>query len=360
MDTPPPTSGRLAYAKLYAFAKIFRAVSSTGSALGRLMGGADPIEPPDEVVYVKSSKSNRTIRINIHRNALSKKSMYGPTRVHMNWHAGGWMLAAQGQNGGLIRTILHSGNLATYPLTILDCSYALSPEWPCPADTEDARDSYDYVLQHPELYDASKVTMSGFSAGGTIALGLSVTLGAEARAKEQTGPFQHPVKAVMTFYPRASWMENSKEDNPIPSSAPGQGLPKGIQEAMHAARFFNHGPSLSIEEEAKRIGDLQKLPAVSPIFAPTCDFPPIVAFYSAELDTLMGKTEELRERLIRDGGVELLGKCVKGVGHAWDLLARPGQIGYEDREEAYNEVGKTIARAGGYFDHPVNPDELGN
>jgi acetyl esterase/lipase len=277
------------------------------------------------------------------------------------------MLRTQGQNGGLIRTLLHSGTLAMYPLTILDCTYALGPEWPCPADTEDARDAYDYVLQHPELYDASKITMSGFSAGGTVALGLSVALGAEARAKQHDGPFQHPVKAVMTFYPRVSWVEDiedkltppnvpdSEEAKPTPPSAPG--LPKGIQEAMRAARFFNHGPPLSVEEEVKRIEDLQKLPVISPIFAATQDFPPIVAFYTAEFDKLVN-TEELRERLIRDGGVEVLGKCVKGVGHAWDIMARPGQFGYEEREEAYGEVARTIARAGGYFDNPVDPQTL--
>jgi hypothetical protein len=54
--------------------------------MGRWIGSADPIEPPDEVVHIKSSKSDRTIRINIHRNALGRKSMYGPTGVHMNWH----------------------------------------------------------------------------------------------------------------------------------------------------------------------------------------------------------------------------------------------------------------------------------
>ncbi|PVF93783.1 alpha/beta-hydrolase [Serendipita vermifera] len=349
MIDPNATTGRMAYAKIYMIAKLARAMSLTSAAIARWTGHADAIEPPHEVVYIQSSKGRRSIRINIHRNKAAIKSTHGPTAVHMNWHGSGCILPLLGQNGEMIRAILNSEELAIYPLTILDCAYALSPEYPCPADAEDARDAYDYVIRHPELYDASRLTMTGFSAGGALALGLSATLGAEAREKEKASSFTHPVKAVITFYPISTWIDNDDEEKAPPRDMAGHFMPKPVRDMIEAAHFFspNRASTLTPEEETKRKDDLKRLPAISPIFAPTQDFPPIVGFYTVEYDVLTKKTEELREQLIKDGGVEVLGKYIPGVGHGWDFMARKGQHGYEDRVEAYTGITKVIARVGG-------------
>jgi acetyl esterase/lipase len=369
MSDSPAATDKNAYCKVLVMAKIARFMTWTSGTISRWTGRADPIEPPHEVVYIQSSKGGRSIRINIHRNKAALKSTYGPTAVHMNWHGmfhfcsimfslnmilflgSGCILPLLGINGALIRALLNYEDLATYPLTILDCGYALSPEYPCPADAEDARDAYEYVLRHPELYDASRVTMSGFSAGGALALGLSVGVGAEARAiaKEHDVPFKHPIKAVIAFYPISTWIDNDDEEMTPPRDMPGHFMPKPVRDMIEAAHFFppNHKLSLSPEEEAKRKDDLKRLPIISPIFAATHDFPSIVGLYTTEYDVLTKKTEELRERLMKDDGIEVLGKYLPGFGHGWDLMARKGQVGYEDREDAYRCVAKVIARVGG-------------
>jgi acetyl esterase/lipase len=44
---------------------------------------------------------------------------------------------------------------------------------------KDALDVVRYVMAHPAIYDRNQVFVSGFSAGGSLALGVSLTLGPE-------------------------------------------------------------------------------------------------------------------------------------------------------------------------------------
>jgi hypothetical protein len=90
------TTGRFAYLKLVTMVKLQRGVFNLLVSLGRLTGKVD-YEAPQEVIYINSSKSHRTIRINVHRNKAAL-STPGPTAVHMNWHG---MLA-------LLQRILYS------------------------------------------------------------------------------------------------------------------------------------------------------------------------------------------------------------------------------------------------------------
>jgi acetyl esterase/lipase len=236
-------------------------------------------------------------------------------------------------------------------MTILDCSYALSPEYPAPADIEDARDAFDYVLKSPDKYDASRITCSGFSAGGTVALGLSVDIGAEARAKAREDTFVHPIKAVMTFYPVATWLgEMPKVDIPSgPKDWPGMVFPDFIVDMMLSAHLFSPtlNSTLSPEQEQERIKALKSLPKVSPACADPNDFPPSVVIYTAEYDLLAGKANELRETLEKAGGREVSGKMVMKAGHGWDLDTREGTARHKDRVEAYETCIRAIAKVGG-------------
>lgn len=168
MSTSSDTTGRTNYVKLYLMAKMMRGFSLFGIALGRAMGRVERVEPPQEIVTISSTKGKRTIRIHIYRNKAALGLTNGTSAVHINWHGSGWMLPLHGQNGGLIRTILSSDLLTTdaYPVTIFDCSYALSPEHPAPAPYEDARDVYDYLMKNATKFnvDMDRVTLSGTSA----------------------------------------------------------------------------------------------------------------------------------------------------------------------------------------------------
>jgi acetyl esterase/lipase len=90
------------------------------------------------------------------------------------------MIPLLGSDRGFLHHTLPNSLFAEYPLTILDCDYAKLLEWLCLADTEDAPDVYEWALQNPTLFEKEKITVGGFSAGATLALGLSVAVGTEA------------------------------------------------------------------------------------------------------------------------------------------------------------------------------------
>jgi len=287
----------------------------------------------------------------------------------------GWVLRGLGQEAAFLRQTLANPVLADYPLTLLDCDYAKSPEWPCPADTEDARDVYDWVLSHPELFDKDRITLGGFSAGATIALGLSIVLGEEAKSKEQaaeqppeekagavapsssspSSTFVHPIKAVFAVYPVATW-EGSRSRVIIPpesKSKPGYLLPLWFSKIITKAHLFSpvHPSKLTPAEEQARKEALILQPVVSPArVADVSELSPIIVLITAEFDHLTRDTELLRERLQREGeaaGVKVYGKLVKGVGHGWDEVVKKGQFGHEERGEVYDMGARMIARAGG-------------
>ncbi|CCA76693.1 related to carboxylic ester hydrolases-Aspergillus niger [Serendipita indica DSM 11827] len=352
MSTSSDTTGRTNYVKLYLMAKMMRGFSLFGIALGRAMGRVERVEPPQEIVTISSTKGKRTIRIHIYRNKAALGLTNGTSAVHINWHGSGWMLPLHGQNGGLIRTILSSDLLTTnaYPVTIFDCSYALSPEHPAPAPYEDARDVYDYLMKNATKFnvDMDRVTLSGTSAGATLALGLAVKLASEQVHREggSAETRVHPIKGISAFYPPVNWLGEraTVPEPPQPKTWPGTLMPPFVSDVITIAHFFSPSSSpLSPEEETKRIEELKRRVEISPALAPTRDFPPILLLWTTEYDHLSVKAEALRERLQKDGG-KVEGKYIKGVGHGWDLEVQKDQFGYQDRIDAYDDTVKMIAR----------------
>lgn len=353
---------RLSYTKILAMVSLLRTVARVAGTLGWLSGVVEPFTRPEEIVYVKSSTSTRKIQINVHRNEAAKDSLKKgeATAVHLTWHSSGWMIPLLGSDRGFLHQTLSNPLLAEYPLTILDCDYAKSPEWPCPADTEDARDVYEWVLQNTTLFDNERITVGGFSAGATLALGLSVVVGAEARrglldSSEPTQAFVHPIKGVFAMYPVTTW-EGSRHEVIIPPEAkskPGVLLPPWYSAIRAQAHLFSpvFNTTLTLEEERKRKEELVSRPVVSPLLAPDVqDFSPVTVLVSAEYDYLTRDTEALRERLKTEGkekGVKVFGALVKGVGHGWDNMVKKGQFGYEQRVKAHEMGVKMIALVGG-------------
>jgi acetyl esterase/lipase len=248
-------------------------------------------------------------------------------------------------------------------LTFLDCDYAKAPEYPCPSEAEDARDVYEYILQHSKKYnfDLNKITVGGFSAGGTIAMGLAVTIGAETRAKLKDGEqFVHPIKAAIAFYSRATWLGAMSKVAPPPTPKErkelvGGMLPDHLFEPIYKMYLFpptfasawSTPAAEEKEREKERREALKKRPDVSPAEADLRNFPPQVVLYTCQYDQLAPELNVLRDRLKEVDGIKLYGKYVIGVGHGWDGMVRKGQFGYEEKELAYSTVAQVIAKAGG-------------
>ncbi|PVF95776.1 alpha/beta-hydrolase, partial [Serendipita vermifera] len=347
------SKGQSSYLALKLKVQFLRMFQSSMLSLVGLVKGIKPIEfEPFETINLPSTKGNRQITVNAYRNAAALQPNVGPVAVHLNWHGSGFVLYSFGESKPFILHLCTHQLLADYPLVVLDCDYSKAPENPFPAALDDARDVLDYVFANPSIYDTSKVTLGGFSAGGNLALGTSIGIGEEVRlgkwksGEASSAPTQHPVKAVIAYYPVSKW------DIPmIPTSAvtipkddknyPGLLLPEMITNIFDAAYWYPHPLQSPGVAAAIQRG------SVSPAVGETRDFPPEVALITTEYDTLRIEAERLRERLKAEGK-DVGGWMVKGVGHSWDLQVNfQGERGYKEKIEAYDLAAQVIRHAGG-------------
>ncbi|KAF3389951.1 Versiconal hemiacetal acetate esterase [Talaromyces pinophilus] len=122
---------------------------------------------PDEVLQIPSRDEGRFIRIYAY-NTLNRGA---PAPVLINFHGSGFVNPLHGSDDEFCRFIAEKTGFA-----VLDCSYRLGPENQFPSSIHDAEDAVLWALAHPEKFDASRLSISGFSAGGLMSLVISSVL----------------------------------------------------------------------------------------------------------------------------------------------------------------------------------------
>jgi len=190
---------------------------------------------------------------------------------------------------------------------VFDADYRKAPEYPFPAANQDAEDIFHYLLANPAQYDLSNIFLSGFSAGGTIALATASTLGPEC------------VKGVIAFYPHVDFTK--------PHIAPEKRISAGVVihpvvcDILIAAYIL---PSQPRDD-----------PRISVILAPTESFPNHVLLVCGNADPWYNSSVDFVERL-KDAGhedAEFVG--FEYMAHAFDQHAVNGTEGSEKKREAY-------------------------
>ena len=97
--------------------------------------------------------------------------------VHVNFHGSGYILKVHGSDAEICAYLANTLNCI-----VIDADYAKAPQHTYPAAVDDALDVLAYVASQPEIFDLSKVTVGGFSAGANIALLAALRLGRGSRA----------------------------------------------------------------------------------------------------------------------------------------------------------------------------------
>ena len=108
----------------------------------------------------------------------------GPRPVNINVHGSGFCSAAFFGNSRWFNYCVAS-KLQCY---VIDTDYRKAPEHPCPLPVRDIEDAVQWVLQHPEKFDVDRISMTGFSAGGNLALSAASAFGPEK------------IKALVSYY----------------------------------------------------------------------------------------------------------------------------------------------------------------
>ncbi|KAJ5668330.1 uncharacterized protein N7477_006900 [Penicillium maclennaniae] len=224
------------------------------------LAGDRPRAYPDEVRHIPSRDSGRSIKVHVYHAA----STSGPSPVLLNFHGSGFLLRMHGSDHEFCRQISEQTKY-----TVLD-------------------DAIKYALGRPDEFDLSRLSLSGFSAGGNLALAASATL-TDAATKVAPDP-------------------------------------KGRVIPVPIARLFNRcyvPPTFDARD-----------PRISPRFASLDRFPRRMLMITCEGDSLAPEGEELAEKLQHEGHY-VVSERMNGCNHAWDKRARAGTPQRQAKERAY-------------------------
>ncbi|RYC64867.1 hypothetical protein CHU98_g1342 [Xylaria longipes] len=232
-----------------------------------------------------------------------------PLPVLVNWHGSGFIMPYLGSDALFCSRVAQAAGIA-----VLDVDYRKGPETPYPGAVNDAEDTLLWIASQNRRFDSTRIAVSGFSAGGNLALVAATKL-----RKELAGAIN--ISAALLMYPLIN-LAAPPETKSVPK--PIRPIPPWL------LRLFNncYAPNPSMRTD----------PAVSGYFADTDDFPQTVALITCEGDVLRPETEEFGERLRRnnDNGKRIIEHVCEGVRHGFDNSNMvDGSIEHVRREELY-------------------------
>jgi acetyl esterase/lipase len=223
--------------------------------------------------------------------------------VLLNFHGSGFLLRLHGSDDEFCRQVSQETKY-----TVLDVPYRLAPESPFPAAINDVEDAIKYALSRSDEFDLSHLSISGFSAGGNLALAASATL-----FPPET------FRSLIAFYPALDL--NTDAASKVAPDPRGRVIPVPV------ARLFNRcyvPPTFDRRD-----------PRISPKFAQLDRFPRRVLMITCEGDSLALEAEELAEKLQREGRY-VVSERMNDCNHSWDKHTRAGTPQRQAKERAYN------------------------
>ncbi|EGP82908.1 unnamed protein product [Zymoseptoria tritici ST99CH_1A5] len=266
-------------------------------AIKAFISGSRP--QPDEVIHIPSREPGRVINANVYKATLRN----GPQPVLINFHGSGFVLPLHGSDDEFCR---HISTNTDY--TVIDVAYRLAPEYPFPAALEDVEDAIRWAKSQPKIYDLTRLSTSGFSAGANLAL--------VASASSFT---KGTINSVIAYYPPVDIAQDP--DSKVAPDPSGNPIPASL------ARIFNDCYLQS--------GVDPKDPRVSPTFLSVDSFPSNLFLITCGLDTLAPEAEELAERLKKVEGINLEHKRMEKCDHAWNISTQEGTPQDAAKKEAY-------------------------
>ncbi|KAM0321656.1 hypothetical protein ACHAQA_010012 [Verticillium albo-atrum] len=267
-------------------------------------GSPAPHPHPDDRIDIPSRDAGRTIRAHVYQSKATS-----PSPVLVNFHGSGFIIPWHGSDDEFARYVATKSDF-----TVIDASYRLAPEHPYPAATNDAEDVLAWVSSQPEKFDVSRISVSGFSAGGNLALGASIG--------------QYSIRHVIAVYPPTDLSADPKAKYAPDSS--GKVIPGWM------ARIFN--------DAYMPPGVDRKTPLVSPSFAPGAEFPDNVLIVTGACDSLAMEAEALAKKIEAVPGKHVVCERMEGCNHAWDKNYKPGSIQETAKNKAYDLVVEMLRR----------------
>ncbi|KAE8334477.1 hypothetical protein BDV24DRAFT_170157 [Aspergillus arachidicola] len=257
---------------------------------------------PDEVLQIPSREEGRFIRIH----AYNTPHRDTPTPVLVNFHGSGFVNPLHGSDDEFCKFIVEKPGFV-----VLDCAYRLAPEHKFPAAVHDAEDAIRWVLSNPEKFDASHLSISGFSAGGILSLVLSSVI-------FPRGTF----KNVFAAYPPTDMVQSSAD-----KTAPDTSIDSALVELLDTfIRCYYSNP-----EDVKSV-------LASPSVIPAEKFSDRIFLVTAACDRLCLEAEALGNRIKDTTPKHIKMHRYEGCGHAFDKVYEAGSVQQRAKNDLYQKA----------------------
>ncbi len=228
---------------------------------------------------------------------VSVKRTHMKKNIILYLHGGGYI------SGSYKYARSMTSKLANYTsMDVLCVDYRLAPEHPFPASLEDALKAWDYLMY--QGYGAENVVLAGDSAGGNLALILTLKL------KEQNRMLP---KGLVLFSPWTDLTKSGKSH-----------IEKVEVDPILTPEFLNQ----AIESYASK-EDL-KNPYISPVFGDFKGFPPVQI--QVGTNEILYSDAMMLQKQMQKCHVQVEWKCYRGMWHVFQMA--PFKTAFEAMEDA--------------------------
>ncbi|KAH6686641.1 Alpha/Beta hydrolase protein [Plectosphaerella plurivora] len=222
----------------------------------------------------------------------------------INFHGGGFVLGNGTDDARWVGAVMNSFNAVVFAV-----NYRLAPGYPYPTPVEDCVDAIIQIAARADEFgiDSDSIFLSGFSAGGTLALASWVVLQDPSRWEYK---LPHPVPSIAgltLFYPLLDWTIPRDIKRQL-CSHPDETLSPGMTNLFDASYLYPPIPRDKRDDPRLSPGLMsdEMLETLPPTHLCLC-----------ERDMLYNEGLKFAERL-STAGREVTTRIVKGQKHAWD------------------------------------------
>ncbi|KAJ5287860.1 hypothetical protein N7478_003546 [Penicillium angulare] len=274
---------------------------------------------PDETIFVPSRDSDRTIRTNVYGITTEGR----PSPVLLNFCGSGFVLPTYGNDDEYCRFVADKTDYI-----VIDVQYRLAPENPFPAAFNDAEDVVRWVQSQPQRFDASCISLSGFSAGANIALAVATSSNLFGGKEGQT-----LFNTLVSIYGPTDLALTTPEKPLIDDS-------NWIMRIIFPK--FSHTCHKLLNPQEVDPHDTR----LSPGFADPRSFPDNTLFITADQCAFAVEAENLSKKISTADGKVSLCRRMEGCAHGWDKEAIRGTSQCKAKEEAYALAVGSLQRGG--------------
>ncbi|KAI9634347.1 Alpha/Beta hydrolase protein [Dioszegia hungarica] len=290
-----------------------RTIRLLGAPAFLLHNAAHPAAPgPDQTIYIDStlgkSRVKNAIGISIYRPKSTGAVAGAKPGAMINYHGGGFTIGSATDDSRWCRTVCNELGMVVFSV-----EYRMAPEQPFPVPGEDCADAVLAVVGRAEEFgiDPGNITLSGFSAGGNLALTSWVLCHQPTSAHWSYPSLQIPsgaIRGLVLFYPVVDFSKPRAEKlAEIPSDYPV--LPAFLTQLFDQSYIY----PMQTREQRK---DLRLSPGL--MDEALLDKCPPVHLVVCQHDMLAEESRVFARRLKEKGEGKVVLREVEGEAHGWD------------------------------------------